>query len=104
MGYRTNHTLEIQQGSNDLIQELRECCEEASYAIQPNGDTGEECKWYRHEDDMKAFSLKHPEALFKISGEGEESLDLWCEYYKNGKVQVCKAIITFPQFNSDLLE
>jgi hypothetical protein len=46
----------------------------------------------------------YPDALFKLSGEGEESGDIWIEYYQNGKVQVCKAIISFASFDSNLLK
>jgi len=100
MGYYTKHELEVQQGSNDLIEELRESCEGANYAIKSNGDPRVKCKWHDHSKDMKVFSALHPHALFKLSGEGEDAEDLWREYHKNGKVQVCKAVIAYPQFNS----
>ena len=104
MGYYTSYELEIQNGSNDLIQELREFSEEAAYAIDENGCTENSTKWYRHENDLRLFSSKHPKVIFKIIGEGEEAGDLWHEYYMDGKMQSCKGVITYPQFNSDLLE
>lgn len=104
MGYQTSHELTMVKGSNDLISELREFSEEASYAIADNGDTGGQCKWYRHRDEMVAFSKLHPNELFKLSGEGEQAGDIWDEYYKNGKIQICNAVITKPNFNSELLE
>ena len=104
MGYHTQHELEIIEGSNDLIEDLINECEEAGYALAPNGDCAQECKWYEHRADMVAFSEKHPEALFMLSGDGEESGDSWHEYYRSGKVQVCKAKLVYPEFNADLLK
>ena len=103
MGYYTRHELEIIDGSNDLISELRKECDEARYALEDDGSPEESSKWYNHDTDLKRFSQNHPEALFLLRGEGEDSGDIWREYYKNGKVQVCKAKLVFPDFNADLL-
>jgi hypothetical protein len=104
MGYYTRHELVIQKGSNDLIQELREFSDYANSAFDKNGDPEDSVKWYEHQEELKAFSAMHPEAIFKLIGEGEETGDLWHEYYMKGKIQVCKAFITYPHFNSDFLE
>jgi hypothetical protein len=104
MGYYTRHELSIKSGSDNLIKELREYSQEASYALQDNGDTEESCKWYGHQDELRSFSLLHPEALFKLEGEGEESCDIWVEYYQNGKMQLCKAKISFDGFDESLLK
>ena len=103
MGYYTSHELEVIEGDDSLIVKLRDDCEDAKYALDCNGETEENCKWYNHDLDMKWFSEKHPEALFKLSGEGEEAGDIWHEYYRAGKKQVCKARIVIPDFNPDLL-
>ncbi len=104
MGYYTRHELEIVKGDNDLIEAFREVSEGAQCAINGSGDSEESCKWYNHQDELKKFSLLHPEALFKLSGEGEEGGDIWCEYYQNGKMQLCKAKIVFDDFNAELLK
>lgn len=59
----------------------------------------ESVKWYDHEKDMRDFSRKYPEVVFELSGEGEENGDIWKAYFKNGKMQRCKAIITFDSFD-----
>ena len=104
MGYYTQHELAIIKGSNDLIEELINDCEEAGYALEVNGDCRNECKWYDHKKDLIEFSKKHPDALLELSGVGEEHGDAWKEYYHNGKVQVCKAKLVYPEFNPELLE
>jgi hypothetical protein len=101
--YYTSHDLTVIEGANSLIAELIAENEEAAYAIDSNGDAEESCKWYSHQEDLRAFSKKHPKALFELKGEGEESGDIWAEYYRNGKLQVCKAIIAYPKFDESLL-
>jgi len=104
MGYHTRYELEIVEGDNNLIDQFRDVSEDAQYAIDSNGDSEESCKWYNHQDELKKFSLLHPDALFKLGGEGEESGDIWHEYYQNGKMQLCKAQIVFADFDTRLLE
>lgn len=62
-----------------------------------------ECKWYDWKQDMKAISIKYPEVLFTLTGEGEEPGDMWIAYFKHGKMQVCPAQITYPEFNEEEL-
>lgn len=104
MGYFTEYELDIIEGPDHLIELLRAECEGASFAISPDGATNFECKWYEHQKDMKAFSKKHPDALLMLSGEGEDNGDAWREYYRNGKMQVCKAVRVFPDYDPALLE
>jgi hypothetical protein len=103
MGYYTRHSLEVSDGNCELIGDFLEDSEDAKWAIESNGDTYDECKWYDHEKDLRAFSKKHPDVLFTLRGEGEESGDIWTEYHKNGKVQVCKARIVFDDFDESKL-
>jgi hypothetical protein len=61
-------------------------------------------KWYTYEDDMRKLSKKFPKVLFILSGSGEDSEDLWREYYLNGKRQRSKAVITYQEFDKKLLD
>ena len=42
------------------------------------------CKWYSYEKDMTAYSKNYPNTMFILSGEGEESGDIWKAWYENG--------------------
>jgi hypothetical protein len=42
-------------------------------------------KWYEYEEDMRAISKAYPEYIFELAGSGEETGDIWRDYYKNGK-------------------
>jgi len=104
MGYYTEHKLSVTAGSEQLIEVFRDECEEASYALKSDGGSCNWAKWPRHEEDLRAFSKMHPGVIFTLSGKGEESSDIWIEYYGNGLIQKCKAIITFDEFDKDKLK
>jgi len=101
MGYYTNHDLEVVSGG-DIDIDYHEIVNEASgYGGMDIFE--EECKWYSHRDDMRVVSKRHTGVLFKLSGEGEESGDLWIEYHKDGKVQAIKGVITFEDYDESKL-
>ena len=99
MGYYTVHNLEI-EGLKDTDIDFYD---HAGMIEKLSGYTslfdGESLKWYDHEQDMKAYSKKFPKLLFILSGEGEESGDIWKDYYKSGRHQLCKAKITFDKYD-----
>jgi len=63
-----------------------------------------ETKWYEYDEVMKAISMEYPHVVFELSGEGEESGDIWKNYYVNGKVQKCQARIVFDEFDEKKLK
>lgn len=89
--------------SGEIIADFRAFSGNAKYALSANGATSNECKWYEHESELRAFSEKHPEVLFELWGKGEESGDMWVQYYKNGLMQTCKAVITYPPYDETKL-
>lgn len=89
--------------AGEIIKELREEYQDAAYALTEKGGSANDTKWYDHEQHMRDFTKKYPTILFELSGEGEESGDLWKEYYKNGKMQRCKAELTYPPFDEKKL-
>jgi hypothetical protein len=113
MGYYTDHTITLKQGevAHDKKEEIRKALDEISdgYNFENNSDGGEleitlwDAKWYSHEEDMRELSKKYPDLVFQIKGEGEESGDLWIEYYKNGKMQEAPAKIVYDDFDETKL-
>jgi hypothetical protein len=113
MGYTTRYNLKVEltvagkvvqlldEGPLfTVIEELRQHCEEARYSLNEDGDdAGNESRWYEHCKDMKEFSALHPNILFTIHGEGEETGDLWTEYFLGGKCQVAKAEVKIAPFD-----
>ena len=117
MGYYTNFNLEIDgpvDACDKAIADMESAALEAEvkgrpkygslednlcylYAVyEGNADSS---KWYDHEKDMREISKRHPDVLFTLSGEGEESGDIWKAYHKNGKAQECRAKITFDDYD-----
>lgn len=59
----------------------------------------DQTKWYDYAKDMIEVSLKYPEIIFEISGEGEESGDIWRHYFKNGRdKRICPEMV-WPVFD-----
>ena len=78
----------------------QEICDLSGYTDPFDTDTH---KWYDHDEHMRSVSKKYPDLLFTLSGEGEESGDLWVKYYKGGKCQVELAKIEYGKFDTTKL-
>ena len=102
MGYYT--MFEFQTDKEELINKLREKYDCANYALDDYGEPNNSTKWYDHESDIKEFSKDYPNEVFKLIGNGESNDDMWIKYFKNGKVQICKAKITFDKYDENKLE
>lgn len=106
MGYYTKYSLDIKYNNikeSDIITHLKGDCDEAGWALTEFGETEDSTKWYDHENDFKEFSKKYPTLLFILNGVGEEYGDTWIKYFQNGKMQECKAKITFDEFDLEKL-
>ncbi|WP_339273795.1 hypothetical protein MKY59_21615 [Paenibacillus sp. FSL W8-0426] len=99
MGYYTDYKLSFTPKSAEIKSAIEDD-ENLAFAV---GEQSDSCKWYEHEEDMRAFSKRFPDVLFELTGEGEESGDLWRKYFKNGKMQNCSAIITYEPFDESKL-
>lgn len=60
-------------------------------AVTERGGSVDRTKWYEHEADLREMSRRFPGVLFKLTGDGEESGDLWAAYALDGKWQKHKA-------------
>lgn len=69
------------------------------FGVNTDGTTTESCRWYEWASEVGALSKQFPYVLFQLEGEGEESGDLWRAYFRAGKVQKVKAIVTFPDLD-----
>lgn len=106
MGYYTYYTLKTEPDLSTLpdVQTAISEHEEMQYAFGPIGDPDDATKWYEWEKDMVEFSRRFPEVLFTLFGEGEESGDFWVAYFRNGKKQLCRGEIVYPEFSEDSWE
>lgn len=115
MGYYTRFDMEVTPYPSEEIEKLmiKSLSEISEGYFEPNGDyhydflsdlLSESMKWYDWEKDMTALSKKYPDYLFELSGEGEESGDMWKCYFKNGKSQYCRARIEFDEFDENKLK
>lgn len=104
MGYYTMYSLEVIQGDSKVIEQIWNTEDEISHVIGTNGCPNEQAKWYNYEEDMRRISKKYPNTVFKLRGDGEESGDIWVEYYKNGKCQKAQTTITFEPFDPKKLK
>jgi hypothetical protein len=100
MGYYTVYTLEIIEGDDYKTDHEEGIVNLTDY----NYLFEESVKWYDHEEDMLKYSKMHPNVLFELIGNGEESGDQWKAYFKNGKMQSCPAIITFDEYDESKLK
>lgn len=96
MGYYTKFKLKVIKGVKNIDYE-------EDISENTSGGFGEECKWYSFEEEMRAYSLNHPEVIFRIDGEGEESGDLWRAWFKEGKMLRVNAVIVFERYSEEKL-
>lgn len=122
MGYYTNYKLSIlnkdkpdydklntfiEQNKDNESEELpngKVLSYPLNYLLELFDEGSEPTKWYDHEDDMKEFSRMFPNLVFELSGEGEESGDIWKKYFRDGKMQKCEAKIIFDSFDETKLK
>lgn len=67
------------------------------------GSYGGEAKWYNWEADMIELSLRFPDALFYLEGDGEERDDLWGWYFLNGWAQDDGIEVRYNRFDPNKL-
>lgn len=106
MGYYTCYQLYIYEANGeplenreDVIEDFRESCEAAFYALNEDGYYNEEAKWYGSDRDLARFSLLYPDLIFVLHGDGEESEDFWMLVMRNGRAYRRNAIMPRFDFN-----
>lgn len=103
MGYYTKFDLTVIESRSDAFESNRFYEDGMAgkhfgqYDLDFNSSNWDNMKWYSWPDDMKNLSQEYPNVVFRLSGEGEESGDLWVAYFMNGDMQETKANITFEE-------
>ena len=102
MGYYTDYKLSVENGDpfDEVKEKVASVSGYAGWVLWELHDV----KWYDHEKHILEVSLLYPDKLIKLEGVGEEKGDMWCTYFLGGKLQNCKAEITFPDFDSNKLK
>jgi hypothetical protein len=111
MGYNTNYKLRIiEQDEKDeyldrlgVIESKVEVDHEEQISERYDTWFDGEVKWYEWEENMREYSKEYPAVVFELSGEGDESGDIWRCYFWNGKKQYCQARIVFDEFDEEQL-
>ena len=91
---------DVTERIHDFMESDDFCTSESCNAYRIQEDV---CKWYEHEYDMRLVSRKFPGVLWTLTGEGEESGDLWRKYFWNGKMQTARAELIYPAFDESKL-
>lgn len=105
MGYYTSFNLDVEVGNNmaiTIIAAFRNENEDAAGAFDNYGQNRQEIKWYSSTGDVEDFSKKYPDALFILTGKGEDG-DHWRLYAKDGKSQFGRGTIVYPEFDESKL-
>lgn len=100
MGYYTSFSFQVLDGNDGVTDYEEEIMDISGYGYLFDDSVS----WYTHQFDMRLLSSRHPTTLFKLTGDGEDSGDLWEEYYLGGKMQRCDAKITFDPYDPSKLE
>lgn len=101
MGYYTRYKLGTEIDGGSVVDHENGISALAGYGNLFNDET---YKWYDHEENMRQYSTIYPKTLFILEGEGEKPGDLWVEYYKNGRRQLCKGVITYDPYDESKLK
>lgn len=92
MGYYTYYTLAVYDKDMKFLRKESQDHELIITKEFYSNDSEEpdlftdQMKWYKHETDMIKHSLKYPDFIFRLQGEGESNEDWWRQYFHNGKM------------------
>jgi len=104
MGYRTNYYLTVSPIDKAQYEALDAVIDCVNSYFESNGVENSVGSWtdlddtWYNEEDMLAISKQFPDLLFVLDGEGENTADLWKQYFRNGKTLVCPAYSVFWPF------
>lgn len=87
MGYYTDYSLEVYPLTKlaEIIAAIENELETEAF-FRADGKTEQVEKWYEYEDHLKTVSALFPTTLVVLSGEGEESGDIWRKCFLAGEI------------------
>lgn len=110
MGYDTYYDLEIYRIKNDgritfdpvPIKDwpsLNMVVEENSdiWFLLNEGDG--DMRWYEHEIDLCELSKNHKDLMFKLKGDGDNSLDIWQKCFNDGLCWSWQLEVVIPEIS-----
>lgn len=89
MGYYTRY--DISNNSEDVREAL---VIQSGYGCLES----DSIKWYDWANDIKAVSLRYPGTEVHVSGEGEESGDIWKAFAKDGLVYRAEVVLEYGPY------
>lgn len=87
----------VVDGSSALIDELREMCDDAWFAVDGSGRSNGWANWSDLEIDLEAFSAAHPGLLLDAVITGEDGDDFRRLYVVNGRSQEVTGRIVYDE-------
>lgn len=108
MGYYTDFIIKSEgltakQLKSELIS-INEYLDPSDFDDEWGNEEVQTClKWYEYSKDINKLSLKYPEILFIITGDGENREDVWREYHLGGKSYIDMIDFNFPEFDKEKL-
>lgn len=97
MGYYTK--FDISENPLTVQQEIEDISE---YSDWYEGQL--HAKWYEYEKHCRKVSEDFPNLVIVVEGHGEEPGDDWKAYFKQGKMQKAKAVVTYAEFDESKLK
>ena len=85
MGYYTTYSLTLEEGPREQFKKMLEDIDAMMGENEMSSFESINAKWYSYETDIKQLSLKYPDIIFRVNGDGEDSDDLWQDFWHAGK-------------------
>jgi hypothetical protein len=83
--------------ANEIIAEMELIEDIYDFNMQDQSASGEMA--FRHEDNIKSFSINHPGILFEFECEDGGTGDRFKEFYRDGKYCYIPGVVTYEEFD-----
>ena len=85
MGYYTNFSFTLEEGPKEQYEKMLKDIDGIIGNDETSSFESVNTKWYDYDKDINQLSERYPDIAFRVYGDGEESDDLWQEYWRAGK-------------------